>query len=98
MADNKREAKLIKSICVKKQKKTYETSGCAWHVKGNVNKPELKVQYSPPQNRQNRHYANGRTDKLVCKNMSKSEIEEEMQQFNKVIFEISNNEEDIGTW
>ena len=56
MADNKHEAKLIKSTCINKQKKTYETSGCAWHVKGNVNKTELMIQYSPPKNRQNRHW------------------------------------------
>lgn len=79
MADNKHEAKLIKSNFINKHTKTYENSGCAWHVKGNVNKTELKIQYSPPRNRQNRHYANGRTDKLVCQNMSKSQIDEEMQ-------------------
>lgn len=84
MADNKHEAKLIKSTCINKQKKTYETSGCAWHVKGNVNKTELMIQYSPPKNRQNRHYANGRTDKLVCQNMTKFQIEEEMQIYDSI--------------
>lgn len=77
MADNKREAKVIRARCLNKHTETYENSGWAWHAKGNVNKANVKAQYSPPRNRQNSHYPNGRHDKLACQNLSATQIEEE---------------------
>lgn len=76
MADNKHEAKKVRRECINRQKKTRESSGRSW-TEGNKNKPDIRIQYSPPVNRQNRHYANGRADIILCKNTNIREFEEE---------------------
>lgn len=64
MADNKHEAKIVRRECISKQKKTYYTSGHVW-TRGNANKVNMKMSYSPPLHRRGRQYANSRSDKLL---------------------------------
>lgn len=75
MADNKHEAKKVRSHCLNRQKKTRETSGRSW-PEGNKNKPNIKLAYSPPLNRQNRHHASSRADIILCKHMKIQDLDE----------------------
>jgi hypothetical protein len=66
MSDNKQESRQIKKQSLNRHRLGRRSSRTKSYDECNVNKPTVRVNYSPARTRQNSHYANGRLDKKLA--------------------------------